>query len=191
SLNILTIPNLFTLLRLALIPIFACLLYYGYNVLALVVFLMAGISDGIDGLIARKYNQQSELGTVLDPIADKLLMTVSFIVLSMPSFLQPVEHLPVPFWVAAAVIGRDILILAVATSIFIITGFRKFRPSILGKISTAVQVTAVSLILFANVSGHSFYLPTIYFLVVLLALASGIHYIFHVAKLMKQEETAK
>lgn len=188
SSNILTIPNLFTFLRMALIPVFACLLYYGYSVLALVVFLMAGVSDGIDGLIARRYNQKSELGTILDPIADKLLMTVAFIVLSMPNFLQPVKHLPVPFWVAATVIGRDIFILAVAISIFIITGFRKFKPSILGKLSTFVQVTAVSLILFANVSGFSFYLPTVYFLVVLLAVVSGFHYIFHVAKLMRQEE---
>jgi cardiolipin synthase len=173
---------------MALIPIFACFLYYGYDILALVSFLIAGISDGIDGLIARKYNQQSELGTVLDPIADKLLMTVAFIILSMPNFLHPVKHLPVPFWVAAAVIGRDVLILTVAISIFIITGFRKFKPSFLGKLSTAVQVSAVSLVLLANVSGYSFYLPTVYFLVVFLAVVSGFHYIFHVAKLMKSEE---
>lgn len=186
--TILTVPNLLTFLRMALIPVFATLLFYGYSTLALITFLVAGVSDGFDGLIARRYKQQSELGTILDPIADKLLMTVAFIVLSMPNVLQPTKHLPVPFWVSAAVIGRDVLILASAGAIFMITGFRKFRPSLLGKASTVVQVAAVSLILLANVSGYSFYLPTVYFIVVLFAVASGVHYIFHVARLMKEDE---
>lgn len=172
---------------MALIPVFASLLFYGYNAMALFVFLVAGVSDGVDGIVARRYKQQSELGTILDPIADKLLMTVAFVVLSMPNTLQPTKHLPVPFWVTATVIGRDILILASASAIFMITGFRKFRPSILGKTSTFVQVIAVSLILFASVSGYSFYLPTVYFIVVLLAVVSGVHYIFHIARIMKEE----
>lgn len=171
---------------MTLIPVFAVLLFYGYNVLALIVFLVAGISDGIDGVVARRYKQQSELGTVLDPIADKLLMTVAFVVLSMPSVLPSTEYLPVPFWVTAVVIGRDVLILASAVAIFMITGFRKFKPSALGKASTVVQVIAVSLVLFASVSGYSFYLPIVYFLVVLLAVASGIHYIFYVSNLVRE-----
>lgn len=186
--KILTIPNLLTFLRMALIPVFASLLFYGYSSLALLVFVIAGVSDGVDGFIARRFKQESELGTILDPIADKLLMTVAFIILTMPNVLQPTKHLPVPFWVTAAVIGRDILILTVAWAINVMTGFRGFKPSWLGKISTLVQVIAVTLILIAAVFNFAFYLPTVYTVVVALAVFSGVHYIFFVAKLMKEEE---
>jgi cardiolipin synthase len=188
--DILTVPNLLTFLRMALIPVFASLLFYGYAGWALFVFVVAGVSDGADGFLARRFNQQSELGTIIDPIADKLLMTTAFIVLTMPNVLQPTRHLPVPFWVTAAVIGRDVLIVTVAGAINIMTGFRGFKPSWLGKASTFVQVVAVSLILVAAVTDYSFYLPTTYFIVVLLAFASGFHYIFHIAGLTKKEEAA-
>ena len=183
-----TIPNLLTFLRMALIPVFASLLFYGYSGWALIVFVIAGVSDGIDGFVARRFNQQSELGTIIDPSADKLLMTVAFIVLTMPNVLQPAKHLPVPFWVTAAVIGRDVLIVTVAGAINVMTGFRGFKPSWLGKASTTVQVFAVTLILVAAVFNYSFYLPTTYVIVVLFAFASGIHYIFHVSSLMRATE---
>lgn len=186
--NILTIPNLLTFLRMALIPVFASLLFYGYSGWALFVFLVAGISDGIDGFVARRFNQESELGTIIDPIADKLLMTVAFIVLAMKNVLPDTRFLPVPFWVTAAVLGRDILIVTVAGAINVMTGFHGFKPSWLGKLSTFVQVVAVALILLAAFINYSFYLPTVYFIVVLLAVVSGFHYIFFVAKLMKEEE---
>src|ERR1044071_2852240 len=99
--SILTVPNLLTFLRMALIPVFASLLYYGYYDWALMVFVVAGVSDGVDGFIARRFKQESELGTILDPIADKLLMTTAFILLTIPSMLSPGRHLPVPFWVTA------------------------------------------------------------------------------------------
>lgn len=185
---ILTIPNLLTFLRMALIPVFASLLFYGNSNWALLVFVIAGVSDGIDGFVARRFKQESELGTILDPIADKLLMTTAFIVLSLPGVLEPVRFLPVPFWVTAAVIGRDVLIITIAAAINVITGFRGFKPSWLGKLSTFVQVVAVTLILIAAVTGYTFYLPTVYLFVVLLAVISGIHYIFQVARLMKDEE---
>ena len=188
--TVVTFPNLLTFLRMALIPVFASLLFYGYNGWALTAFLVAGISDGIDGFVARRFNQQTELGTILDPIADKLLMTTAFIVLAIkePSASQDLKHLPVPFWVTAAVIGRDVLILSVAAAINIMTGFKGFKPSWLGKLSTLVQVVAVALILSAPVLGYTFYLPTVYFVVVLLVFVSGFHYVFHVGKLMKEEE---
>jgi cardiolipin synthase len=185
--NILTVPNLLTFLRMALIPVFAILLYYGYSGWALIVFLFAGISDGIDGLIARRFKQETELGTILDPIADKLLMTTAFIILTLPNIFPPPAK-SVPFWVTAAVIGRDVLIVTVAGAINVMTGFRGFKPSWLGKTSTTVQVVAVALILLAAFSGVSFYLPTVYTIVVFLAAASGVHYIFYVAKLMREEE---
>jgi cardiolipin synthase len=188
--NIITIPNLLTFLRMALIPVFAILLYYGESGWAFLTFVVAGISDGVDGFIARRFNQQSELGTILDPIADKLLMTTAFIILTLPTIFPPMRHLPVPFWVTAAVIGRDILIIAVAGAIFVMTNFRGFRPSWLGKASTVVQIFAVGLILIAAIfpSLRGFYLPTVYTTVFAFALFSGVHYIYHVAKLMKEAE---
>jgi cardiolipin synthase len=191
--SILTIPNLLTFLRMALIPVFAILLYYGQFGWAFIVFAVAGASDGVDGFVARRFNQQSELGTILDPIADKFLMTTAFIILTLPGIFphEPhLRHLPVPFWVTAAVIGRDILIIAAAAAIFVMTSFRGFKPSWLGKASTVVQIFAVGLILIAAIfpSLRGFYLPTVYTTTFAFALFSGVHYIFHISRLMKEEE---
>lgn len=190
STKVLTIPNLLTFLRMALIPVFAILLVYHREGLALVVFTVAGVSDGIDGFIARRFKQESELGTIIDPIADKLLMTTAFIMLTIPGMLGDGRHLPVPFWVTATVIGRDIGIIAVAGAINMMTGFRGFQPSWLGKASTFVQVVGVILILVAAVCPYlrGFYLPTVYTTVAAFAVFSGIHYIFHVAKLMRESD---
>ena len=186
--NILTIPNLLTFLRMALIPVFAITLFYGHSAWALLIFFVAGASDGIDGFVARRFNQESELGTILDPIADKLLMTTAFVILTLPNVFPPIRHLPVPFWVTASVIGRDVLITASAIAIFIITDFRGFKPSWLGKLSTLVQVTAVGLILLAAIFPVlNIYLPTVYTSVVAVAVFSGVHYIFHVARLMNEQ----
>ena len=188
--SILTIPNILTFMRMGLIPVFVSLVYYGYSTWALAVFLIAGISDGIDGFLARKFKQESELGTIIDPIADKLLMTVAFIILTLPNVLPPTRHLPIPFWVTASVIGRDVLIITIAGAINIITGFRGFKPSFWGKVSTLVQVIGISLVMLAAVSGYSIFLPTTYFIIVLLVVISGVHYVFQVASLMKNEEQA-
>jgi len=185
--SILTIPNILTFMRMGLIPVFVSLVYYGYSKWALAVFLIAGISDGIDGFLARRFKQESELGTIIDPIAAKLLMTTAFIILTLPNVLPPVRHLPIPFWVTASVIGRDVLILTVAGGINIMTGFRGFKPSFWGKVSTLVQVIGISLVMFAAVSGYSVFLPTTYFIIVSLVVVSGVHYIFQVARLMSEE----
>ncbi|MBX3293603.1 MAG: CDP-alcohol phosphatidyltransferase family protein [Acidobacteria bacterium] len=190
STKILTIPNLLTFLRMALIPLFAILLVYNREGWALILFTIAGVSDGIDGFVARRFKQESELGIIIDPIADKLLMTTAFIMLSWPGVLEVSRFLPVPFWVTATVIGRDVLIVTVAASITVMTGFRDFVPSWLGKASTFVQVVAVIMILVAATYPQlrGFYLPTVYTTVVAFAVFSGVHYIFHVAKLMKQHQ---
>ena len=138
SSRIITLPNLLTIFRMVLIPVFVTLLFYQRFVLALAVFVLAGITDGLDGLFARRFDQRFQLGTVLDPIADKLMLTTAFVVLSMRSiYPQPLpSHLPVPFWVTIAVISRDVFIVVGATANNIMTGFQGFRPSLLGKINT-------------------------------------------------------
>jgi len=193
STRVLTIPNLLTFLRIGLIPVFAILLAYNREGWALIVFTIAGVSDGVDGFIARRMKQESELGTIIDPIADKLLMTTAFVMLTLASVVGTPRHLPVPFWVTATVIGRDIAIVAIAGAINVMTGFRGFRPSFLGKASTFVQVVGVILILIAAVFPQlrGFYLPTVYTTVAAFAVFSGVHYIFQVARLMREDEQTR
>lgn len=194
SSRIITVPNLLTMFRMGLIPVFVSLLFYQKFVWALCVFVLAGVTDGLDGLFARRFDQMSQLGTILDPIADKLLLVTSFIVLSMPAISPHPRpgHFPVPFWVTAAVISRDVFILVGAAAINIVTGFRGFRPSWLGKVSTAVQIFAIIAILFAAIfpSGSGYYLPTVYTIVFAFAIISGVHYIFFASRLLNGERRA-
>jgi cardiolipin synthase len=195
SSRIVTVPNLLTVFRMVLIPVFVSLLFYQRFVLALGVFILAGITDGLDGLLARRFNQKSQLGTILDPIADKLMLVTSFVVLSMRSvFPQPLPpHLPVPFWVTVAVISRDVFILVGAAAINIVTGFRGFRPSLLGKINTTVQIVAIAAIIFAASVpyGTGYYLPTIYTTVFVFSVLSGAHYVFFVSKLVNEDRRSE
>ena len=191
SSRILTVPNMLTVFRMVLIPVFVTLLFYQRFVLALAVFAIAGFTDGLDGLLARRFDQQSQLGTVLDPIADKLMLVTAFIVLSMRSvFPQPLpSHLPVPFWVTVAVISRDVFIIVGAAAINIMTGFRGFRPSWLGKLNTTVQIGGIAAIMFAASVPYynGYYLPTVYVAVFTLAILSGLHYIFFAPKLLNED----
>jgi cardiolipin synthase len=194
SSRIFTLPNFLTVIRMVLIPVFVIFLYYQRFALALAVFVTAGVTDGLDGMLARRFNQKSQLGTILDPIADKLLLVTSFVTLSMPSIISKTAlppphqslHLPVPFWVTTAVISRDVFIIVGAAAINIVTGFRHFRPSWLGKANTVVQIGAIVVILLAThvplIRGYM--LPTVYITVFAFALLSGVHYIFHVSRLL-------
>ena len=191
SSRIVTIPNMLTVFRMVLIPVFVTLLFYQRFVLALAVFVIAGVTDGLDGLFARRFGQESQLGTILDPIADKLMLVTAFVVLSMRSvFPQPLpSHLPVPFWVTVTVISRDVFIIVGAAAINIMTGFRGFRPSWLGKLNTNVQIVGITAIMFAASVPYytGLYLPTVYAAVFALALLSGLHYIFFASKLMNED----
>ena len=193
SSRILTVPNMLTVFRMVLIPVFVSLLFYHRFLWALAVFVLAGLTDGLDGLLARRFGQQSQLGTVLDPVADKLMLVTAFIVLSMRSiFPQPLpSHLPVPFWVTVAVISRDVFIIVGAAAINMTTGFRGFRPSWLGKVNTTVQIGGIAAIMFApSVPRYTgYYLPTVYAAVFIMAILSGLHYIFFASKLMNEPKT--
>ncbi len=188
SSRIITLPNILTVIRMVLIPVFVSLLFYQRFAWALTVFICAGVTDGLDGLLARKFNQKSQLGTILDPIADKLLLVTAFIVLSLPNiYPQPrPRHLPIPFWVTATVLSRDVFIIVGAWAINLATGFRGFRPSWLGKINTAVQILAIVTVLFAarmpELSGYL--LPTTYAIVFACTVLSGFHYIYFASRLL-------
>jgi cardiolipin synthase (CMP-forming) len=194
--RVVTVPNILTIVRMALIPVFVGALYYQRVGWALAIFVAAGVTDGLDGLFARRFNQYSQLGQILDPIADKLLLVTSFITLSMPSIMtpsalvqpHPFRHLPVPFWVTVAVISRDVFIVVGAATINIVTGFRGFRPSWLGKANTVVQIVAIVCILVAaSLPPLRGYLPTVYTTVFSFAVISGAHYVFWVSKLLNED----
>src|SRR6478672_3964444 len=191
SSRIVTVPNMLTVFRMVLIPVFVTLLFYHRFLWALGVFVLAGLTDGLDGILARRFGQQSQLGTILDPIADKLMLVTAFIVLSMRSvFPQPLpSHLPVPFWVTIAVISRDVFIMVGALAINIVTGFRGFRPSMLGKINTTVQIVAIGIIMLAASIpyGTGYYLPTVYATVFTFAVLSRAHYVFFVSRLLNED----
>jgi cardiolipin synthase (CMP-forming) len=146
-----TTANKVTILRILLIPFFVAeVLYYGktgneiHRFAALLTFAVASICDAVDGYIARHYNQMSELGTILDPLADKLLLVSAVVLLSF-------DHGPlleqIPYWLTVTIIGRDLLLLIGLGVIYITVGKVKVRPRMLGKLATVLQMISVLWIL--------------------------------------------
>jgi len=136
-------PNLLTLLRLSFIPFVVSSVLDGRYGIALTLFVLAGISDGLDGLLARALGQRTKLGEYLDPIADKLLISTLFLVLS-------VMH-RVPWRVTAVVFGRDIIILVVCALVYMTTPLRDFSPTLYGKANTVAQIVTLGATLLAEV----------------------------------------
>jgi len=139
--QILTAPNQLTLLRMIFLPFIVINVVKQDFRWALILFVLAGLSDGLDGLLARKLHQQTLLGQYLDPIADKLLMSTMFLVLSIE------QRALVPWKYTVVVFSRDISILLVSGVLFIVAGLRDFRPSIFGKANTFAQVAAIFFVL--------------------------------------------
>jgi cardiolipin synthase (CMP-forming) len=171
--QILTAPNQLTLLRMAFVPFAVIELVEGRYFWALVLFVLAGMSDGLDGLLARKLHQQTLLGQYLDPIADKLLLSTMFVVLS-------ILH-QIPWKYTVVVFSRDISILAASAVLFAIAGLRDFRPSIFGKANTFSQIAAVFFVLLLAVRRLRWiWIIRIFFLHATFAftIISALHYAF-------------
>jgi cardiolipin synthase (CMP-forming) len=182
----LTIANLLTILRLILIPVFVTVVYYQRFTWALTVFLVASVTDGLDGLVARSFNQKTQLGAILDPMADKLLLVTAFVILSLPWFTLTD---PIPFWLTAVAISRDVIIVLGAAVINMTTGFSQFRPSIPGKLNTFVQIVTIVFFLVANAFNLlTEYLHVIYYATLAMAIFSGLHYIAHINRLMSEDQ---
>src|SRR5215217_1604495 len=147
----LTPANQLTLLRMLLIPAFVILVLYGELGWALIVFVTAGVTDGLDGLIARRSGQFSSLGAWLDPMADKLLLVTAFIVLTLPN-LNLTNRLPL--WLTICIISRDVVIVLTVAIVNLAIGRRTFRPSIFGKIATATYIVTAVLTLYFNYLGR-------------------------------------
>ncbi len=130
-----TAPNQLTLLRMLFLPFIVISLVDEHYTTALILFVLAGMSDGLDGLLARRLHQQTLLGQYLDPIADKLLLSTLFLVLS-------ILH-KIPWKYTVLVFGRDIAILVTSAVLYTIAGLRNFSPSIFGKANTCAQIAAI------------------------------------------------
>jgi cardiolipin synthase len=166
----LTIPNLITLTRILLTPLFIIFLIQKRYHLALWIFVLAGLSDLADGLIARRWRQKSPLGTFLDPLADKLLMGSSFITLS-------ISHI-IPAWLTVIVLSRDLVLVFGVTLFKLINLPVVVHPSLAGKLCTTTQVTTVLLVLVAQTWPLSpALLEALFWLTGGITAVSGIHYV--------------
>ncbi len=147
-----TTANKVTIFRILLVPLFIVMvLYYVdegqeiYRVLAIICFGLAAVSDGIDGYIARRYNQHSELGKILDPLADKLLLVAGVVLLSLKN--EPYLH-RVPLWLTYTILSRDFLLFLGLVVIHYVSGKITVRPVIIGKVATFLQMGCVLWALF-------------------------------------------
>ncbi|HVO56188.1 MAG TPA: CDP-alcohol phosphatidyltransferase family protein [Dongiaceae bacterium] len=172
-----TVPNQITLLRLGFLPLFLILISYEHYRWALLLLVVAGLSDGIDGLLARKLNQKSAVGAYLDPIADKLLLSSSFVILAMEK--------KIAWWLTIMVLSRDVMILIVAAVILLIQGYRPFPPSLLGKATTLLQILLVfTVLMHAGFPNENIALlnKLLIYAVAIITTVSGFHYSVLIAR---------
>lgn len=183
--QIFTAPNQLTLLRMIFVPFIVIHLVEGRYLWALVVFVIAGFSDGLDGLLARTLHQQTLLGQYLDPIADKLLLSTIFLVLSILR--------KIPWKYTVLVFSRDISILAASAVLFAIAGLRNFRPSIFGKANTVSQIGAVFFVILFEIhplrwiwiARTEFLRATFFFTII-----SALHYVILVQRRLREQAHA-
>jgi cardiolipin synthase len=172
-----TTPNLLTLLRICMAPFLVAAILEHRYALSLGLFVCAGLTDALDGLLARLLKQRTMLGQYLDPVADKLLLSTLFVVLMVQGLI--------PMRVTVLVFGRDVGILVVAALLYAATGRREFSPSIFGKANTLAQILAVSAVLLHQLTPA--YWVVVFRLVALdstigLTIASGLHYAWTAAR---------
>jgi cardiolipin synthase len=180
----LTPANQLTILRMLLIPVFALLVIYDYMAWALVIFLVASLTDALDGLLARRSGQKTTLGAWLDPVADKLLVATMFIVLTLP-----LAHLvaKIPVWLTVLVLSRDIGIVATVAIVNLAIGRRTFRPSIFGKIATATFLVTGVVTLAVNAAGmFTWMVPLLAYTCLTFTVVSGLHYALFASRLTSE-----
>ncbi len=171
------IPNYITLVRIVLIPIFIDLMIYGYYQSALVVFVAACVTDALDGLIARIFNSMTELGALLDPIADKLLILSAFVTLVLLGML--------PVWIVIIVVSREVILVLGSLVIYLLGHELKGRPSIIGKATTVLQLLVVTLSLALKTFGYEMsWMQALYWTTAAFTLVSGGQYVVRGARIV-------
>lgn len=182
--NALTAANQLTLLRMLLVPPFVLTILYDMYGWALATFLLAAITDMLDGLIARRTGQQTTLGAWLDPMADKLLIFSMMVVLTLPSDAPN----RLPLWLTILIISRDVAIVATVAVINLAVGHRTFKPSPLGKLATAVFLATGVAVLVANYIGRPMQIVSAFiYASLVVTLASTVDYVFRVTKVIQEQ----
>ena len=168
--KVLSVPNIITLIRIVIIPGFVTALIYKRYDYALALFIVASISDALDGLLARATNQKTQFGAFLDPLADKLLLTVSFILFSVYGWI--------PSWLTITVISRDLMVVIGWIILYLASHITTIAPSIIGKTAVASQLVLIAFILL-SINMDNFIPPAGWMLwtVALLTIASGLQYV--------------
>ena len=179
----LTTANQLTLFRIMLVPGIVILVLYGFNGWALITFAVAGVTDVLDGLIARRAGQRTNLGALLDPMADKLLVVSTFVVLTMPLGLPN----QLPLWFTVLVISRDVVIVLTVAIVNLAIERRVFYPSILGKVATGLYLITGAVTLFFNYLGRTSPLVDVaIYAALVVTLVSGLHYIVHASRTVNE-----
>ena len=189
----LTFANQLTFLRLVAVPFFAIALLNNHHTVALAIFAGAAVTDVLDGLIARILKQKTALGALLDPAADKLLLTTAVIILTLPNhpkvapMFSLMNHLPL--WLTVLTISRDLIIVLIAVILYLAYGISKFPPSILGKLTTCSLMALASLVLLYNAWEviSTRVVPGAIWATLILTLASGLHYFYRTAAVIRRE----
>ncbi|MBK9064791.1 MAG: CDP-alcohol phosphatidyltransferase family protein [Acidobacteria bacterium] len=173
-----TLPNFLTFARLVALPFLVMAILGGRAWTALAIFLTAAVTDIVDGYVARRFGMGSPLGALLDPIADKLFLVSSFVVFALPGTPTAVR---IPMWLLVLTIFRDVFILVICLVLFLALGIRSFPPSILGKLTTFLEISTVTAILLVNVKRLDPVVATAcMWLVAAFATISGLHYSWRV-----------
>lgn len=188
-----TFANQLTFLRLIAIPFFIISVLTNRPVLALALFLGAAVTDSLDGLIARFLKQTTVLGAVLDPIADKLMLTAAFVVLTIPDHPKALpeyaaaNHMPI--WLTILTISRDTFIITTVIVLYFVLGIARFPPTLLGKLTTFAEIATVLLFLLYNARGET--TLVVYgasWVTLALVVSSGFHYIYRCGGMIREAQ---
>lgn len=172
---LLTVANQLTILRMALAPVLVVLVLSKEFTWALVVFVVASVTDLLDGFLARRGHQETTLGATMDPIADKMLMAASFVALTWGSGVS----IRIPIWLTVIALSRDAIIVLTVAIVNLTLGRRVFYPTLLGKLTTFLQVATAGIVLALNAAAGSY--PSVHYLFVATLVAtvgSALHYVY-------------
>ena len=175
----LTLPNFLTLLRIAIVPFFVLAVFAHEFNLAVWIFVISGFTDVLDGWIARTFNLESRIGALLDPLADKVLLTAAYISLAVPHG----QAVVIPLWLAILTLFRDFVIMLMAFVFYMFEGVKSFPPNWAGKLTTVMHVVTVSVVLMANVVPiPNIIIQTCFYVSFVMVIASGFSYIYRTSR---------
>lgn len=184
----LTLPNFLTLLRIGIVPFFVLAVFAHEFKLAVWIFVISGFTDVLDGWIARTFNLESRIGALLDPLADKVLLTAAYISLAVPHG----QAVVIPLWLAILTLFRDFVIMLMAFVFYMFEGVKSFPPNRAGKLTTVMHVVTVSVVLMANVMPvPNIVLQTCFYVSFVMVIASGFSYIYSSSRAIEAERQAR